>query len=217
MFIGHIATALAAKKFDPRPSLGTYLLAATWPDVLFSLLLLAGWEQVKIAPGHTAMMALAFPHYPYSHSLVSALVVGAALALVYWVLQRKARVAMLLAGLVLGHWILDVVTHLPDMPVGLSGPMVGLGLWNSIPATFAVEGLLFAAGVATYSRATSAKDNIGRWSFTGFAVLLAAIYIAGPLGPPPPSASAVTLVNSVSLGLLIWWGIWIDRHRRTSA
>jgi len=26
MFIGHIATALAAKKLDPRPSLGAYLV-----------------------------------------------------------------------------------------------------------------------------------------------------------------------------------------------
>jgi len=108
MFIGHVATALAAKKIDPRPSLGTYLLAATWPDVLFSLLLLGGWEQVQIAPGHTAMMAMAFPHYPYSHSLVGVAGAGALLALLYWIFRRNTRAALILGGLVLGNWILDV-------------------------------------------------------------------------------------------------------------
>ncbi len=214
MFIGHVATALAAKKLDPRPSLGTYLLAATWPDVLFSLLLIGGWEQVIIAPGHTAMIAMAFPHYPYSHSLVSVLVAGAVLAALYWVFRRNAKAAVILAGLVLGHWILDVITHVPDMPVGLAGPMVGLGLWKSITATFAVEGFLFVAGVSLYRRATRANDSMGRWALAVFVIFLAIAYVAGPLGPPPLSATAVALVNNVSLWLLIFWAIWIDRHRR---
>jgi membrane-bound metal-dependent hydrolase YbcI (DUF457 family) len=217
MFIGHVATALAAKRIDPRPSLGTYVLAATWPDVLFSLLLLGGWEQVKIAPGHTAMMAMAFPHYPYSHSLVSALLAGAVMAALYWIFRRNARAAVVLAGLVLGHWLLDVITHVPDMPVGLAGPKVGLGLWKSIPATFAVEGLLFLAGVTLYRRATRARDAMGRWALAAFVVVLVMAYVAGPLGPPPPSATAVTVVNNVSLWLLIIWAIWIDRHRRAIA
>jgi hypothetical protein len=214
MFIGHIATALAAKKFDPRPSLGTYLLAATWPDVLFSVLLLGGWEQVQIAPGHTAMMAMAFPHYPYSHSFVSVLVAGVVLGALYWVFRRNTRAAATIAGLVLGHFVLDVVTHVPDMPLGMAGPMIGLGLWKSIPATFAVEGLLFVVGVVMYRRATRAKDAIGRWAFAAFVVLLAVAYVAGPFGPPPPSAIAVTIVNNVTLWLFIVWAIWIDRHRR---
>jgi len=217
MFIGHIATALAAKKVDRRPSLGTYLLAATLPDVLFSLLLLGGWEQVQIAPGHTAMMAMAFPHYPYSHSLVGVLVAGVVLAVLYWVLRRHTKAAAILACLVLGHWILDAITHVPDMPVGLSGPMVGLGLWRSIAATFVMEGLLFVVGVVLYRRATRAKNAIGRWAFAAFVLLLAITYVAGPLGPPPPSAFAVTVVNNISLWLLVLWAAWIDRHRKSTA
>jgi hypothetical protein len=217
MFIGHVATALAAKRIDPRPSLGTYLVAATWPDILFSLLLLGGWEQVRIAPGHTAMMAMSFPHYPYSHSLVGVLLAAAGLGVIYWAVRRHIRAAIILGSLVIGHWILDVITHVPDVPVGLAGPMVGLGLWRSIAGTFAVEGLLFVAGVALYRQATRAKAAIGRWALAVFVILLAIIYVAGPLGPPPPSAKAVIVVNNLTLPLLIIWSIWIDKHRRTAA
>jgi hypothetical protein len=215
MFIGHIATALAAKKLDPKPSLGTYLFAASWPDVLFSVLLLGGWETVQVAPGHTAMVPMAFPRYPYSHSLVSALIAGGALAGIYYgVWRRSARVALILASLVVGHWVLDVISHVPDMPVGLGGPMLGLGLWRSVAATFAVEGLLFAIGVALYLRATRPKDRIGRWALVGFVGLLAVAYVAGPLSAPPPSVVVIGLVNNVMIWVLLLWAAWIDRHRR---
>jgi len=80
-----------------------------------------------------------------------------------------------------------------------------------------VEGLLFAIGLALYRRATRAKDGIGRWALAAFVLLLALTYMAGPLGPPPPSAVAVAVVNNVSLWLLVIWAIWIDRHRRPTA
>jgi hypothetical protein len=213
MFIGHVATAFAAKKLDARPSLGTYLFAASVPDLLFSLLLLGAWETVAIAPGHTAMVPMAFPHYPYSHSLVGALIAGLLVGGVYWVRRRLARAAAILLGLVLGHWLLDVVSHVPDVPVGFAGPFVGLGLWRSVAATFAVEGLLFVLGATLYLRATRATDWIGRWAFGGFVGLLALAYFSGPFSAPPPSALAVAIVNNVGCWLLVVWAAWLDRHR----
>ena len=41
----------------------------------------------------------------------------------------------------LSHWVLDFVTHAPDMPLWPGpSPRLGLGLWNSIPGTSIVEG-----------------------------------------------------------------------------
>jgi hypothetical protein len=213
MFIGHIATALAAKKLDAQPSLGTYLFAAALPDVFFSALLVAGKETVAIAPGHTAMMPMAFPHYPYSHSLAGTLLAGLLLAAIYWSWRRRAVSAAILLGLVIGHWVLDVVSHVPDMPVGFSGPLLGLGLWRSVAATFAVEGTLFVVGVALYLSATRARDGVGRWALVTFLGLLVVTYVSGPFSPPPPSASAIAIVNNVACWLMVLWAAWIDRHR----
>jgi membrane-bound metal-dependent hydrolase YbcI (DUF457 family) len=213
MFIGHVATAFAAKKLDAPPSLGTYVLAATLPDVIFSALLLAGKEKVEIVPGHTAMMPMAFPHYPYSHSLVAALVAGLLMAAIYWARRRRASAAAIILALVVGHWVLDVISHVPDMPVGLSGPVLGLGLWRSVVATFAVEGTLFVAGLVLYLSVTRSRDRVGRWSLVAFVVFLALSYVSGPFSPPPPSVSAIAIVNNVACWLMVFWAAWLDRHR----
>jgi hypothetical protein len=213
MYVGHVATAFAAKKLDARPSLGTYLFAAALPDIVFSALLLAGKESVEVAPGHTAMVPMAFPHYPYSHSLVGTLISGMVLAAIYWAWRRRAGVAAILLGLVVGHWVLDVVSHVPDMPVGFSEPLLGLGLWRSVAATFAVEGSLFAVGVALYLSATQARDRVGRWALAGFLGLLAVTYVSDPFSPPPPSANTIAIVNNVACWLMVLWAAWIDRHR----
>jgi len=48
MFIGHVAVALGAKKASPKTSFGTLLLAAQWPDLIWPLFLMLGWERVRI-------------------------------------------------------------------------------------------------------------------------------------------------------------------------
>ena len=61
--------------------------------------------------------------------------------------RRYPRGAMVLAALVISHWVLDVISHRPDMPIRPGGgPRIGLGLWYSLPATMVVEGVMFAVG-----------------------------------------------------------------------
>jgi hypothetical protein len=78
MFIGHFAVAFAAKRAAPRTSLGTTFVAAQFADLLWPLLLLFGWEQVRIAPNQNPFLTLEFTKYPWSHGLVTELVWGAA-------------------------------------------------------------------------------------------------------------------------------------------
>ncbi len=72
--------------------------------------------------------------------------------------RQRSRFLIML-GLVVSHWVLDFVTHIPDLPLYPGGPKYGLGLWNSVAGTFAVEIVMFAIGVWIYARATRAADR----------------------------------------------------------
>ena len=113
------------------------------------------------------------------------------------------------------HWVLDLLTHRPDLPLWPSGPLVGLGLWNSIPGTVAVEGGLLGFGLLLYLRTTSAEDRTGFLALAGLITLAAGIWITQPWAPPPPSSTAVALGGMV-MWLLPAWAYWIERHRGPS-
>ena len=214
MFIGHFAVAFAAKRAAPELSLGTLFLAAQLADLVWPTLVLLGVERFEIRPGITAVTPLDFVHYPWSHSLVAMALWGFALA-VLWLLIRRGTpwAALVIIAVVLSHWVLDVVSHRPDMPVTLGGePRLGMGLWNSLQATLAIEGLLFATCVALYALGTRSTDAIGRWAFWALVVFLIAVYLASLFGPPPPSTDAVAW-SAQAMWLLVAWAYWVDRHR----
>ncbi len=186
MFLGHFGVAMAGKAVAPRPSLGTLVLAAQLADGIWPVLVLLGIEQVRIAPGITAATPLDFVWYPYSHGLLFDGVWAALLGGAYYARRRDGTGACWLGALVLSHWVLDVASHRPDMPLWPGSPRIGLGLWNSLPATMLVEFGLLGAGAWIYGRATRARDAVGRWAWRAFVGVLAALYLASALGPAAP-------------------------------
>jgi hypothetical protein len=213
MFIGHIALALAAKRATPRVSLATLLVAAQWADVIWPVFLALGAEQVRIQPGVTAFTPLDFVSYPYSHSLAALIVWGVLFGVIYRAIAGGRQTLWLLASLVVSHWVLDYVSHRPDMPLYPGSVKVGLGLWNSVPATVAVEAIMFAAGLTVYLRTTRARDGIGRWGFLSLIAMLVVVYFASAFGPPPPSIKALWITALIGAAVLTLWAWWVDRHR----
>jgi membrane-bound metal-dependent hydrolase YbcI (DUF457 family) len=148
MFLGHFSVAFASKRVAPRPSLGWLFAACQIPDLLWPILLLAGMERVRVDPGNTAFTPLAFDYYPWSHSLLMDVVWGAALGALYFVLRRDTRGAIVIAALVVSHWVLDWITHRPDLPLlPDNATLVGLGLWNSVAATILIETAMYVAAL----------------------------------------------------------------------
>lgn len=212
MFIGHHAAAFAAKRVAPRVSLGTLFFATMWLDLLWPLLLLAGVEHVRIAPGITKFTPLDFYDYPISHSLLTVIGWSVLFAVLHYARRKSWRDAGLVGAAVLSHWLLDLPMHRPDLPLWPGGPKVGFGLWNSIPLTIAIEVTLFILGLVLYLRATRARDRIGSIALWALVVFVAAIYVANITSPPPPSADAIAWVG-LAAWLFVPWGWWIDRHR----
>jgi hypothetical protein len=213
MFIGHFAVGLAAKRAAPRASLPVLLLAPQLLDVAWPVFCALGVEQVRIVPGFTAASPLELVYMPYSHSLIAAVVWAAVFMAGYLAATRDRRGCWVLGLCVLSHWLLDWISHTPDMPIlHGGGPRYGLGLWRSLPGTLVVELAMFAIGVWVYASQTRGRDRrgtIGWWVMVG---VLALAFVGATLGPPPPSADAMIGVAFAGLVVLpLAW--WIDRHR----
>jgi hypothetical protein len=214
MFLGHFAVALAAKKTAPKTSLGTFVLAAQFADLLWPVLLLFGIEQVRIVPGLLAASPFDFTSYPISHSLVAQLGWGAILGIAYFILRRDVRSALLVGALVPTHWLLDFIAHRPDMPIYPGGAKYGLGMWNSVPLTILVEYTLLAAGIAIYVSVTRAMDRAGNLALWSLLCLLAVLYPASLFGPPPPSVQVLAW-SAIAIWITVPWAAWADRHRQS--
>ena len=213
MFIGHFGVGLAAKKISPGTSLGTLVLSVQLVDLLFPIFLVLGLEQVRIDPGNTVVMPLDFYNYPITHSLVGATCWALILGIGYYRLKHYLRGALVLAAGVLSHWVLDLITHRPDLPIlPRIGPYVGLGLWNSLAGTVIVELGLFALGVALYLQVTRAPGRTGQWALGSFCAFLLIVWIASIMGPPPPSETAIVVLGNLQW-LVVLWAYWIDRNR----
>lgn len=217
MFIGHYAVAFAAKRLTTRPSLGWLFAACQFPDLLWPILVLAGVERLSIDPGNTAFTPLSFDHYPWSHSLLMVAVWGALLGGLYLAVRKDVRGAVVIEALVMSHWLLDFVTHRPDLPLIPGGATrVGLGLWNNVPASLAIETLFYVGAVWLYAMVTKPIDRIGRVAFWVLVAFLMGTHLANAFGPPPPSATMVA-ASALALWVLVPIAAWIDRHRSPAA
>lgn len=216
MFLGHYGLAFAAKRASRETSLGTLTFAAQWLDELWPVLLLAGVEQVRVAPGAMAASDMVFVSYPISHSLLTAIGWGVVIGLAYFIIRRRPGAAWLVGALVLSHWVLDVIVHGPDLPLYPGGPRVGLGAWNSVWLTYTLEAVFYVGGLAVYLATTKAKDAIGRWALWSLVLVQVAIYVLPALmskssGPPPDQRTIA--YSALILWLFIPWAAWADRHR----
>ncbi len=212
MFLGHFSFGLAAKAFAPGTSLGSLFLASQLLDFIWSTLLILGVERVRIVPGATETTPLNFDYYPFSHSLLLAVIWGLVVALVYLLFRRSPRGAVVMGGVVVSHWFLDLLVHQSDLPLYPGGALFGMGLWSSKSGTVVVEILLFLVSLGIYFNATETMDDHGDWRIGCLLLVLLGIYIRDLSGPLPSSVSAVAWTVEAQW-LLVLWGYWADRHR----
>ena len=216
MFIGHFGVAFAAKRLAPRTSLATLILASQFLDLLWPILLLLGFEHVRIVPGITKVQPFDFYDYPFSHSLTMALRWALAVGLFYYLARRYVRGAWVAGALVLSHWVLDWLVHRPDLPLWPGGPKYGLGLWNSWPASISVEVILFGVGIWLYLSSTRARDRVGVYALWSLITLLSLGWLAAVFGPPPPDTHQLAL-GALGMLIVVPWAWWADAHREDSS
>jgi len=154
MFIGHFAPAFAAAAVSPeRPRLGAMFVAAQLIDWGFFTFALFGIEAMRIDPHASAMVPYDLYSMPFTHSLLGAGVWAAAFLGVIAIYRRSLRLGVLAGLVVLSHWVLDLVVHVPDLTLDGTPPKLGLGLWNMPWLAIPLElGLTYAAFAFYLSR-----------------------------------------------------------------
>src|SRR5258707_828770 len=202
MFIGHYGVAFAAKTVAPRVPLGIYFIAVQLLDVLFSLFVFFSIERMRIVPGYTQYNPYVLYFMPYTHGLVGALgwsLVGGTL---WYLSRRSSREALVIAGAVFSHFILDVPVHTADMPLlGDNSYKLGLGLWNHWQWALALELVTLFGGwvLCMVWRGPADRPRPGEILFLAVLVLLT---LATPFMPAPSSPSAFGVQALVSYFLL---------------
>jgi membrane-bound metal-dependent hydrolase YbcI (DUF457 family) len=217
MFTGHYGVSFALKGADRAIPLWLLFIAVQFVDVLWAVFVFLGIERVRIVPGFTATNPLDLYYMPYTHSLTVTVVWFAVAVAAYRLRRGRAatRAALLVGLAVASHWFLDLIVHIPDLPLYDDTAKVGLGLWNYPVPAFLLEAALLFGGMALYLRRTRPLlPGVGRQlAFPIFGVIMLAIHATTFFGPPPISnaALATTALSGYLLFAAVAW--WLERQR----
>ena len=197
---------------EPKISLGTWMLAVMLADLIAFLFLMAGVERFYVEPGVALNRMVG--DIPYSHSLLMDAVWGGLFAACYFLRRHYRRGAWLLFAAVLSHWVLDVISHRPDMLLAPETHLaMGLGLWNSLPATLIVEGGFWLLAIIFYVRATRAKRRAGSYAFWIGVILLTLAWYGNLTNGMDPNPVRAGVSGLIFFTLMVAWAYWISLTR----
>lgn len=179
MFIGHFAPALIAATHKDAPRLPVLFVGAQLVDWAFFAFLLTGTEKMRFQQGISAMNPMDLYHMPYTHSLLGAAVWALGFAAIVWVATKNRTGALVAATVVLSHWFLDWLVHVPDLTIAGQPPKLGLGLWNYPLIEIPLELALIFGSLFFYARKRGAK-GAALWMI---AILFAALQLFSWFGP----------------------------------
>ena len=211
MFIGHFAPAFIAAAVSPKsPRLGTLFVAAQLVDWGFFALALVGVEKLRVDPDASVMVPLDLYHMPYTHSLIGAGIWAVACLGVVAILYRRLSAGLLAGAVVLSHWLLDWVVHVPDLTLNGQPPKLGLGLWDYPWVAIPLELGLTLGAFAFYLRRT-------RGPMGPPAVLLGALLLLQAVnwfGPHPQAAGPFLYLQAlIAFAVLTALAVWVGENR----
>jgi hypothetical protein len=217
MFIGHWAPALIAAAHPKAPKLGTLFVAGQLVDFGFFGLMLLGVEKMRLSPGISVMNPMDLYHMPYTHSLAGSGLWAAGFGMLVWLLTRNRAGALIAAGVVLSHWFLDLLVHVPDLTLWGGPPRLGLGLWNHPAIAMPLElGLTFGA-LIFYMLRTRAIASTARLAIGLLALLLLTVQMINWFGRPPGAVGAAIAWTALGtftvMSLLAMWVAATRTHR----
>ncbi|HEY0847488.1 MAG TPA: hypothetical protein VGE12_19140 [Noviherbaspirillum sp.] len=216
MFIGHYSAAFVAKRIAPAVPLPVYFVACQLIDLFWGTLVLLGVEKLRVIPNFTRSNGLDLYFMPYTHSLSSALLWSASAALLFWLctpaLAQRSRAAMVIGFAVASHWMLDLLVHIPDLPLWFNSFKVGLGWWNYRVFALLLELVLLWGSVLPCLGIAGAQ----RWRYLVLACAMTGLQVAS-LYLQPAEDTMVALQLLATYLALTAAAHWADRPRSAAA
>jgi hypothetical protein len=206
MFIGHFAPALVLHRIRPSVPLWVLFLSTQAVDVLWDGFILTDIEHARMVHGFTESNSLDLYDMPYSHSLVATAVWTVVFASLWGAFRPQRRGEALLVGLaVASHFVLDLVVHVPDLPIaGTDGAMLGFGLWRHRELALLVECTIFVLAALLWRRAPENRSQRGTIVLSAMTALLVASYYL-PAMPTPASMAVTGFLTYSACALGAWW------------
>ena len=192
MGVGHAAVALGASRAAPRLNVGLLIFAAFLADFLLGIFAAVGIEQTHVPADFASRHYLTFT-FPYSHGMFALVVWGILLGALLCRLDHgnRGRAFLVIALVVLSHFVLDALVHVPELPLlGENSRKIGLALWNHLPLELTLETVMAIAGLAIYWRLPG-NSNARRWAVAAFIFVVTGLTWSQLFVPRPPSASGL--------------------------
>ncbi len=219
MFAGHIGAALAIGASTRRVNVGWIVFAALLLDFVLWTLVLLGWESVVIPANFASTHQPEFT-FPYSHGMLASVLwsacAGLAVVLLFPSLNdARLGIAALIAFAVFSHWLLDVLVHVPELPLmGSSSRKVGFGLWQNMPLALLVEAVLVVVGLCSFIPGSTLSRVRKLWLVAVCLLVLAFTVVGMTVAPAPPSAAAMAASSLLTIILLCAVFAWVGRVPR---
>jgi len=213
MFIGHFAPAMIAARHKDAPSLPVLFIGAQLVDWAFFGLLLTGAEKMRVTPGISAMNPMDLYHMPYTHSLLGSAIFALVFGVLIFAATRNRTGALIAAAVVLSHWFVDLLVHVPDLTLAGSPPKLGLGLWNHPSIEMPLELALTFGSLWLYAKIAKPKA-LPLASLAGVLLLLQAVNWFGPVEPEVTAGTSLLAFFAFGLATLLAWWVYRSESRK---
>ena len=182
MFVGHYAPAV----YDTQRGAGAPLiplwhafLAVQAIDIVHAFVMMTGNEGQVLIEGAPLL------YIPWSHSLLSAVLISLTVGLLYRLVRPLAgyKGGFVMALFAFSHWPLDWLVHRPDLLLWPYGErMLGLGLWDFAWPSYALEVGLLGLAVAWWLSVTRGPrwTTVASWAVVAGLAVLQFVAITGP-------------------------------------
>jgi hypothetical protein len=212
MFIGHYCTALVAAAHPKAPGLGSLFVAAQLVDIGFFTLVLADVEHMRITPGMTAMNPFDLYHMPITHSLLGSLAWAAGFAVILRLWLGNWMAGLIGGAVVLSHWFIDLIVHIPDLTLAGGDNKLGFGLWNWPALARPLEiGLTFGAFWLYVAQTRATRVSA---AMPVLILFLFAVQIFNWFGPQPTMLEpSLPISGLAAFGVAAALAAWLGRSR----